>query len=521
MRGGHRRHRPRPPLARRQRQERNLHRPTPGDRRERLLRVPGAAEPARQVPHLARSASARFARTGMSLHDEFDPSIVDVRFRTGLGGGLLLNQLTTEGHRSWVDWGKREYALDDPTTPEYDGEHGGITGIVYPRDDSQRVRPKPRGRRGLRARHPECDREALGTRPRRMRRPDTVHRRRPRQRGPDGRVEPSQERPSRRAAILRRERRVRRHRDRVRPRHRGELPRVPDPLERDEGWGVRRRLRDRDDAQRPHHRRAASRGEPLLTPGDYVVEVVPPAFYQVIKEEDQNTDEGDEFVPQIPPPPCVGPLHLVIDDAQPGQRDRDAAVQQEARHARGRTEPSRRLLPLHRRRRRPGDEHGGGRVVEHRRVDRTAGPDLRLRGRRPPLRHQPDEPVVRAAGGADEHPGRHLRLQRPADQDAPHGHARLLRRHASVDPDLRLPDAVRRLPWNVHRRDRRPGRPGLQPRLPDRRPRLRRLARQDDVRGHAGRPDLGGVVQPRPPRGSRPRTTRKASSGTSSPSSGG
>ncbi len=49
----------------------------------------------------------------------------------GLGGGLLLNQLTTEGHTSWVDWGKREYTLDDPSTPAYDGEHGGITGIVY------------------------------------------------------------------------------------------------------------------------------------------------------------------------------------------------------------------------------------------------------------------------------------------------------------------------------------------------------------------------------------------------------
>lgn len=57
--------------------------------------------------------------------------------------------------------------------------------------------------------------------------------------------------------------------------------------------------------------------EPLLPPGDYVVEIVPPAFYQVIKEEDQNTDEGDELIPQIPPPPCVGPLHLVNDPRNP------------------------------------------------------------------------------------------------------------------------------------------------------------------------------------------------------------
>lgn len=54
-----------------------------------------------------------------------------------------------------------------------------------------------------------------------------------------------------------------------------------------------------------------------LDPGSYIVEVVSPAGYQVIKEEDQNTDEGDDFVPAFPPPPCVGALHLVEDERSP------------------------------------------------------------------------------------------------------------------------------------------------------------------------------------------------------------
>ncbi len=51
--------------------------------------------------------------------------------------------------------------------------------------------------------------------------------------------------------------------------------------------------------------------------GQYIVEVVAPDGYQVIAEEHQNTDQGDDFVPQIPPPPCSGPLHLVEDPRNP------------------------------------------------------------------------------------------------------------------------------------------------------------------------------------------------------------
>ncbi|MFM8321596.1 MAG: SdrD B-like domain-containing protein, partial [Chloroflexota bacterium] len=66
--------------------------------------------------------------------------------------------------------------------------------------------------------------------------------------------------------------------------------------------------------------------EPLAVPGnsevsmpagDYLVEVEIPAdsfgrpVYQVVKEEDINVFNGDQFAPQIPPPACVGPLHVV------------------------------------------------------------------------------------------------------------------------------------------------------------------------------------------------------------------
>lgn len=55
---------------------------------------------------------------------------------------------------------------------------------------------------------------------------------------------------------------------------------------------------------------------PLIS-GKYVVEVEPPAGYHHIREEDQNTDEGLNFVPAVPPPPCAGALHLVDDPRNP------------------------------------------------------------------------------------------------------------------------------------------------------------------------------------------------------------
>ena len=48
-----------------------------------------------------------------------------------------------------------------------------------------------------------------------------------------------------------------------------------------------------------------------LPAGKWVVEVVPPLGHKVVKEEDINVFSGDVFVPQVPPPACVGPLHTV------------------------------------------------------------------------------------------------------------------------------------------------------------------------------------------------------------------
>ncbi|NLF15601.1 MAG: hypothetical protein GX597_27755 [Anaerolineaceae bacterium] len=52
--------------------------------------------------------------------------------------------------------------------------------------------------------------------------------------------------------------------------------------------------------------------------GDYLVEVVIPddpilnrPLYQVTREEDLNIFDGDTFIPQVVPPACAGPLHVV------------------------------------------------------------------------------------------------------------------------------------------------------------------------------------------------------------------
>ncbi|MDW7773930.1 MAG: hypothetical protein SCH71_13665 [Desulfobulbaceae bacterium] len=49
--------------------------------------------------------------------------------------------------------------------------------------------------------------------------------------------------------------------------------------------------------------------------GDYIVEVIAPPGYEILKPEDKNVDFGDEYmpVPELLPPPCVGDPHLVPD----------------------------------------------------------------------------------------------------------------------------------------------------------------------------------------------------------------
>ncbi|HOC42197.1 MAG TPA: hypothetical protein PKJ99_04180 [Thermoanaerobaculales bacterium] len=47
-----------------------------------------------------------------------------------------------------------------------------------------------------------------------------------------------------------------------------------------------------------------------LKPGDYIVEVIPPPGYEIVKPEDKNVDFGDAYepAPELLPPPCVGPM---------------------------------------------------------------------------------------------------------------------------------------------------------------------------------------------------------------------
>lgn len=54
-----------------------------------------------------------------------------------------------------------------------------------------------------------------------------------------------------------------------------------------------------------------------LPAGDYLVEVAIPndsfgkPLYKVVREEDLNVFDGDQYVPAVPPPACAGALHLV------------------------------------------------------------------------------------------------------------------------------------------------------------------------------------------------------------------
>ncbi len=54
-------------------------------------------------------------------------------------------------------------------------------------------------------------------------------------------------------------------------------------------------------------------GQPTLPPGTYIVEVIPPVGYELLKEEDKNVDFGNSYQPSplALPPACVGAPHLV------------------------------------------------------------------------------------------------------------------------------------------------------------------------------------------------------------------
>lgn len=51
--------------------------------------------------------------------------------------------------------------------------------------------------------------------------------------------------------------------------------------------------------------------EIAIPSGDYIVEVVPPAGYKIVTEEDLNTADGNALVPALPPSGCVGDRYLM------------------------------------------------------------------------------------------------------------------------------------------------------------------------------------------------------------------
>ncbi len=79
----------------------------------------------------------------------------------------------------------------------------------------------------------------------------------------------------------------------------------------DGNWGFEEIMFDEDGVLIPEEDR-----EPLPS-GNYLVEVVIPQddfgkpLFTVTREEDLNVFDGDEFIPDIPPPACAGPLHIV------------------------------------------------------------------------------------------------------------------------------------------------------------------------------------------------------------------
>ncbi len=234
----------------------------------------------------------RFARTGASVHDDHDPNIVTA-LPDEFGGGLLASQLTWESRRSIIDWGKLPYGPN---------ENGGISGMVLyatTRNEfnarNALAEPYEPGIPGVTVRlwglgpdaepntaddvllneittdaweHPTaangnaCDLLDANGNPL----PDPIG------------VGPN--------CI--------------------EVPMVANETHDgayDGGYAF-------ESYWFPYFGAPAALEMEGLPPGDYVVEVVEPEFYQILKEEDLNTLEGNELVPAIPPPPCVGDLHL-------------------------------------------------------------------------------------------------------------------------------------------------------------------------------------------------------------------
>jgi hypothetical protein len=273
----------------------------------------------------------RYARTGHSVHAEQDSLFNQasaVADRTVVdpdaGGGLILSQETWEGRRTLLDWGKLPYQADNPNTPEYDGENGGISGVLLYATTRNEFEARIQAAEDYEPGIPNVMIRLWGLGGDGL--PNTPDDELLNEVLTDSWQDPGIENPDNPVVCD------------VLDREGNPLPGVTPQLvaERclevpqlgnetkpgayDGGWAFEDvcqtglTLADvgiTDDPQLT----GVEFCEGPIPPGDYVIEVVEPHFYQVVKEEDNNTAEGHEleFVPQpeFVPPPCVGDLHTV------------------------------------------------------------------------------------------------------------------------------------------------------------------------------------------------------------------
>jgi hypothetical protein len=257
---------------------------------------------------------ARFGTTGAAVHDEYDRDIT-THVPTDLGGGLLTNQLVTEGHRAEVDWGKYQYA---------DNEPGQIVGVTYFATTRNEFDARFQAHENYEPGIPDVEVRLEGL-------------------GPDHQPNTSDDvvlndyitdkwhHPSESA-----DGQVCDVRDSNGTDISAELnPFIgPDCLEvpitgqetKDGAFDGGYAFADYCSEERGGFDHFADNGDSVcadgeapdpLVAGTYVTHVIMPkdadnhALYHIVREEDVNVDLGTQFEPAIPPPPCTGDLHTV------------------------------------------------------------------------------------------------------------------------------------------------------------------------------------------------------------------
>ncbi|MCL4301465.1 MAG: IPT/TIG domain-containing protein [Anaerolineae bacterium] len=257
--------------------------------------------------YVAEVGFGRFARTGASVHDEFIPSQIKDHDRDNVPdpgavqeGVLTLNTLQWAAKRTIVDWGKREYAP---------GENGGISGIVFYAVTRNEFNARLALNEDYEPGIPGVTMRLWGP-------------------GDDG-ILNTPDTPSSDDVLLNEVQTdswehptgcdVRDSAGASLPDPLGlgadciEVPNISNEVKEgvfDGGYAF-------ESYWTPFFGAEGAVEQDGLPTGDYIVEVVTPPYYQILKEEDQNTDEGNEFVPAFPPAECVGPLHLVSDGRNP------------------------------------------------------------------------------------------------------------------------------------------------------------------------------------------------------------